>query len=73
MTIQTVRTVSTIIDGGRTLEVTQYADPDGTPTDLIVSVGWSHEPGWRNRGGAIALPATALPLLIDALARIGAS
>ncbi len=68
---QTVETVTTGIAGGRVFDAALYRDPDGRPTDPILSVGFASEPARLDRASALRLPAGALPAILDALNAIG--
>lgn len=72
-TNQTVTTTTVELPGKREFTAHLYRTADGEPTDLILSVGYGHETGWRNRAGQLCLPPESIGDICRALEALEAS
>jgi hypothetical protein len=55
------------LPGGRILRLALTLDADGTPEDVVIAAGFPDGAALRDLAGGVALPASALPALRDAL------
>jgi hypothetical protein len=69
-TTQTLTKTTVQVPGGREFVAVYFTAPDGTPEDLLLSVDYSDQHGWRNRAGVLALPPDSLPHIVRALQQL---